>query len=159
MAQLIIPQGTLFTGLGSVCKRFDSNDTSQQFDLVNIQSAKIKVAGASQIIAGFLNQETAITNASTNCEINITPFMTIVMANNNSGAPFAATDVGNAFDITGGTGAQVIATSTRVTSMTIGAPTVAMRCIKYNPQGIRDDLNTNLTIGLFVIMEAQFAPI
>jgi len=158
-AGLVIPQGSLVPGLPDVIRKFDSNDTAVQFDLVNIQSGKIKVAAASQLIAGYLNQKTAITNASTNCEVNITPFLTVIMDSDASGTAISATTIGQSYNITGGTAAQIVATSTAVTSVSIAAPTVPLRLIKNNPQNVRDDLNTTTTVGKYMVISQQFGTI
>lgn len=164
MAQLIIPTGSIFPGLPDVNKKFDSNATTQQFDLVSIQpvsttSAEISVAAASELIAGVVNSKGSFTSASTGVEVNITPFLTIVMDNDNISTTFNPAHVGASFNIIGGTGAQLVDTSTVVTSMAIAAPTVPLRCIQYNPQGVRDDINTDLSVGRFMIIQPQFGAI
>lgn len=156
MAQLIIPQGSLFTGLAPVMRNFDSNVTAQQYDLVNIQSAQIEIADPGEKIAGYINQKGSFTSASASVEVDITPFMTVVMDNDNIGTTFAATHVGTVFDTIGGTGAQLVDTSTTAAGVTGGTSGGQLLCLAYNPQGIRDSLDSDTSVGLFMIKETQF---
>lgn len=156
MAQLIIPQGTLFAGLASVLRNFDSNVTLTQYDLVNVQSAQLEVVDAGEKIAGYINQDGSFTSSSTSVEVDITPFMTVVMDNDNDSTTFAATHVGTVFDTIGGTGAQLVDTSSTAAGVTGGTSGGQLLCLAYNPQGVRDDLDTDTSVGLFLIKEAQF---
>lgn len=156
MAQLIIPQGTLFAGLASVLRNFDSNVTLQQYDLVNVQAGQLEVVDAGEKIAGYINQDGSFTSSSTSVEVDITPFMTVVMDNDNDSATFAATHVGTVFDTIGGTGAQLVDTSSTAAGVTGGTSAGQLLCLAYNPQGVRDDLDSDTSVGLFLIKEAQF---
>lgn len=154
-AGLVIPKGSLIPGLAEVAHEWDSNVTGAQFDLVNIQNSQVEIADTGEVIAGYNNEKTAITNASTNVQVVITPFMQVVMDNDNTGTTFASTHEGELFDITGGTGAQIVDTST-AGAPEAGGASGQLICLEYNPQNVRDDLDTDTSVGLYMIREAQF---
>ncbi len=156
MAQLIIPQGSLFTGLAPVMRNFDSNVTLQQYDLVNVQAGQLEIVDAGEKIAGYINQKGSFTSSSTSVEVNITPFMVIVIDNDNDSATFAATDVGKVADTVGGTGAQQVDTSSLAAGVTGGTSGGQLLILGYNPQDIRDNLDTDTSVALAMIKEAQF---
>lgn len=153
-AGLVIPQGSLYN-IADTEIEVDSNVTGAASDLVNVQSAQLEIADAGEAIAGVLLE--AVTSASTSASVNITPYLTVVMDNDNDSATFASTDGkgSSLFDITGGTGAQIIDTDSRDASYDM-AGTGQMLCIEYNPQGIRSDLDSDTSVGLFMINEHQF---
>jgi len=78
------------------------------------------------------------------------PGMVVMMDNDNTGTTFAATHIGGRFDTAGGTGAQVVDTSTVAQDVTDSGQ---LFCIAYNPQGYGFDGDTS--IGLFEIAEIQ----
>lgn len=160
-AGLVIPQGTLFTGLSEVIAKFDSNVTGEQYDLVNIQNGQVEIADGGERVAGYVNQKTAITNASEDVEVNITPFMTVIMDSDETGDSLAQDLVGEYFDITGGTGAQIVDVSeTTAPETTAGSGQLVL--LKQNDGDhwdagqVRDDLDSDTSIGLYMIREAQF---
>lgn len=160
-AGLVIPQGSLFTGLSEVIKLFDSNVTGEQFDLVNIQNGQIEIADTGERIAGYINQKTAITSDSTDVEVNITPFMTVVMDSDETGDTLAQDLVGEYFDITGGTGAQIVDISaTTAPETTSGSGQLVLLDqndgTHWNAGEIRDDLEDDTSVGRYLIREAQF---
>lgn len=77
--------------------------------------------------------------------VNIDPDARYLLKNDNVGTTFAATHVGDYFDLTGNAGSQLVDTSS--TSATVGQ----LLCLEYNP-GIRD---TDSTYGIFKIAETQ----
>lgn len=157
MAQLIIPKGPLFV-LAEVLRNFDSNVTAQQFDLVNVQANQFEIVDGGEKIAGFINQKGSFTSSSTSVEVNITPFMTLVIDNDNDSATFAATDVGKVGDTIGGTGAQLLDTSSLVAGVTGGTSGGQLLVLEYNPQKARGDasLDADLSVALVMVKEAQF---
>lgn len=78
--------------------------------------------------------------------------MQFIMDNDNVGTTFAASHVGARFDTTGGTGAQVVDTST-VAQVGDGTDTGQLLCIAYNPKGFGYDSDTSL--GIFEVIERQ----
>jgi hypothetical protein len=69
------------------------------------------------------------------------------MDNDNDTDTFAATDVGNYYDIVGTTGIMQVDTTTHAT-------TGQLLAVEYNPQGFGADSDTSL--GLFCIAETIF---
>lgn len=156
-AGLVIPKGSLIPGIAEVTRKVDSNVTAANFDLVNVQSAQLEIADATEMIAGYINDDrSSITSSSEDVEIVVTPFTQVVMDNDNTGATFASTHAEGSyvFDITGGTGAQIVDTNTAATRYNAGS--AQLLCLEYNPQNIRDDLDDDTSVGLFMILEAQF---
>lgn len=151
----MIPKGSLVPGLAEVAREYDSNVTSAQFDLVNVQSGQMEIADTGETIAGYNNDKTAVTSSSENVQIVVTPFMQVVMDNDNTGTTFASTHEGSVFDITGGTGAQIVDTSTVLAGSTVGQ-SGQLICLEYNPQNVMDSLDSDTSVGLFMIREAQF---
>lgn len=151
-AGLVIPRGSAFTGIADHLIYRDSNVTGAQGDLVNIQSAQIEIVDAGEAIRGVLQE--AVTSASTDAAIVATPWLLVVMDNDNTGTTFAATHVDALFDITGGTGAQIVDTSSVDTSVD-NTQVGQLLCTEYNPQGIRSDLDSDTSVGMFMLAEQQ----
>lgn len=74
-----------------------------------------------------------------------------LLQNDNVGTTFAASHVGQYFDLTGATGAQLVDTSTA--SQTTGQ----LLCLSYNP-GI-DPVGSNTAYGTFKVAEHAFSPL
>lgn len=154
-AGLVLVRGSAFDA--DFIRPFLSAATITKNDIVNLTSAgELDVAGAGERILGVALE--AATSSSTDVQVNYSPFLTIVMDNDNDSATFAAADVGSFFDIIGATGAQLIDTSSKVDG-TVTTNSAQMACIAYNPQGIRDDLNSDTSVGLFQIREQQFSQV
>ncbi len=146
--------GSAVTGIADATLYVDSNVTAAINDLVNVQSAQMELADAGEVIAGILLKD-SITSSSTGVPINITPFLTVVMDSNSTF--IAATDAGGSsvFDISGGTGAQIVNTSTRAARVATPSNTAQLLCLQYNPQGVGFD--SDVSVGRFMILERQFA--
>jgi hypothetical protein len=157
-AGLVIPKGSLISGLSEILLTVDSNVTGEANDLVNIQNGQIEIADPGERIAGYVAQSDSITSSSSDVPVNITPFMQVVMDNDNTGTTFVSTHVGENFDITGGTGAQIVDTSTVQGSEGTGT-SGQLVCLEYNPQNVRDDLDSDTSVGLFMIREHQFSTV
>jgi hypothetical protein len=74
-----------------------------------------------------------------------------LLQNDNIGTTFAATHVGQYFDLIGATGAQLVDTST------VSTTTGLLLCLEYNPQ--IDPVKTDLTYGVFVLVESATDPL
>lgn len=153
-AGLVIPRGSKLASIPKQILRFDSNATLAKNDLVNVESGQLEVAGAGDFLAGYVMQ--AATSSSSDVPVDVTPLQLVVMDNDNTGTTFAATHVGNYFDITGGTGVQIVDTSTAGATYTALAGQLI--CLEYNPQGVRSDLDSDTSVGLFIMnpKERQF---
>lgn len=108
------------------------------------------------VIAGVAMQ--AASGASTTVKIAVAcPVeggrMTVLMDNDNVGTTFAASHEGGNFDVTGGTGAMVVDTSTITQGGTKATNIQQLKCIEYNPQGFGFDTDTS--IGLYEIVTVQ----
>jgi hypothetical protein len=146
-------RGPLFGG-PHIFRFFNSNATLTAGDLVNVTDSKLELAAAGERIAGVISK--AATNASTNHKVNITPYLTFLMDNDNVGTTFAATHANSYFfDITGTTGAQVVDTSTAAASDTV-ASTGQLKCLAFNPNAGTSLSDTS--VGLYMVnrAEAQF---
>lgn len=90
---------------------------------------------------------TATGNAASTVKVLvcIDPNMRYLLDNDNVGTTFAASHVGDYFDLTGATDAQLVDTST--TSNTTGQ----LVCLEYNPQ--IDPVKGDTSWGVFVIAE------
>lgn len=145
-----IAKGPLFNGTPQTLRAFDSNATLARGDLVNVTSNQLEIAAPGERIAGVLKK--AVTSASVGATVNITPYLTFLMDNDNDSATFAATDANSKFyDLIGGTGAQVVDTSSGAASDTV-ASTGQLVCLAFNPEG------NDTSVGLFMIRpeERQF---
>lgn len=153
-AGTIIVRGSEF-GFSDHVREFDSNATLTAGDLVNVQAGQLELADGdtSEVIAGVVLEST--TNAGTGVPVNITPGLRVVMDNNNVINTFAADDIGTRYNVTGATGAQIVNTQSQDTSYT--APSHQLLTLEYNPQGVRSDLDSDTSIGLFMIAKHQFA--
>ena len=143
-------RGLYFNGQPQTLKTYASNATLAAGDLVNLTSNQLEIAAPGERIKGVLMKPG--TSASTSLAVNITPFLTFLMDNDNDSATFAATDAGSSFfDLIGGTGAQVIDTSSRAASDAV-ASTGQLACLEFNPNG------NDTSVGLFMINpdERQF---
>lgn len=130
-----------------------SNATLAAGDLVNVVDGQLELAAAGDRIAGVLKN--AVTNA-TSGKVNITPYLTFLMDNDNVGTTFAATHANSYFfDITGTTGAQVVDTSTAAASETV-ASTGQLKCLAFNPNA--GTTLSDTSVGLYMInpSERQF---
>lgn len=125
---------------------YNSGATLASGDVVNMTSGELDIAATGERILGVIVK--AATSSTDNVQVNATPFLRVVMDNDNVGTTFAATHVGQAFDITGGTGAQVIDTST-VVDLATTTNSAQMTCLRFQPQfGI-----TGTSLGEFMIRE------
>lgn len=121
-------------------------------DFVYFSSGRITsatVAGARPV--GMV-METATGNAggSVVALTAIDPELRYLLQNDNVGTTFAATHVGQYFDLIGATGAQLVDTST--VSTTLGT----VLCLEYNPQ--IDPVKTDTSYGVFLLVNSALNP-
>lgn len=121
-------------------------------DFVYFSSGRITsatVAGARPI--GMV-QETATGNSSGSVSALtiIDDDVKYLLQNDNIGTTFAATHVGQYFDLIGATGAELVDTST--VSTTLGT----VLCLEYNPQ--IDPVKTDTTYGVFCLVNSARDP-
>jgi hypothetical protein len=107
-----------------------------------------EVTGAGDAIFGIALE--AATDGDDVRVLRAHPGMVVLMDNDNTGTTFAASHIGARFDTTGGTGAQVVDTSTDEQD---GTDAGQLFCIAFNPQGYGYD--DDESIGLFEIAEIQ----
>lgn len=150
IAGLSITRGSAF-GIADYVREFNSNATLTAGDLVNVESGKLELVSTSDLIAGVVME--SATNASTGVQVNVTPALQVVMDSDGSGV--LATQIGARFMVTGATGAQIIDISSVDTSAT--APSGQLVLLQNNPQGIAASLDSDTSVGLFMIAKHQFA--
>lgn len=117
-------------------------------DFVYMSSGRITsatIAGA-RIIGQVQQTGTGNAGGTVKALVAIDPDQRFLIQNDNLVTTFAATHVGQYFDLIGATGAQLVDTST--VSATVGQ----MLCMEYNPQ--IDPVRTDATYGVFKIAEA-----
>jgi hypothetical protein len=128
-----------------------SGVTITKGDLVYLTSGKISnatVTGSFRPLG--VAAETVVGTGTNKCLVLIDDEMILLMQNDNVGTTFAATHVGQYFDVTGATGAQLVDTSTASTT------TGVLFCLEYNPQV--DPVRADTTYGLFLIAESATDP-
>lgn len=136
-------------GADRVHMEFNAAGTFAEGDFVMLDGStgEVVVATAGSSILGVARE--AATNASTKVSVDITPYMVVLMDNDNDTETFAATHVGEWGDFTGGTGAM------QINSNTLSSTKAQLQCLEYNPQGYGFDSDTS--IGLFLVAERQFS--
>jgi hypothetical protein len=124
-----------------------SGVTVTKDDLVYFSSGRITSASVAGARCIGVVQETATGNAGGTVKalVAIEPNLKLLAKNDNIGTTFAATHVGQYFDVIGATGAQLVDTST------VSATTNQLLCLEYNPQ--IDPYRSDTTVGVFVIAE------
>ena len=140
-----IPKGSLI-GISPVILEKDAGGTFAVGDFVKFSSGEYVVGTAAAAVAGVAME--AATSASSGVAANITPYLMVLMDNDNDTTTFAATHPGTYFDFIGATGAMLVDTNT--TSATTGC----LLCLEYNPQGV--GLDSDTSIGKYVVIESLF---
>lgn len=121
-------------------------------DLVYFSGGRITsatIAGARPI--GMVS-ETATGNSAGTVSANVVVDnkMRYLLQNDNIGTTFAASHVGQYFDLIGATGAQLVDTST--VSTTLGT----VLCLEYNPN--IDPVASDTTYGVFLLVNSALSP-
>lgn len=116
-------------GVSPVLMEFDGGGTFAASDFVKFDgSGEIVVATAAAAYLGVALE--AGTTSTTGNQVNVTPFLQVIMTNDNDGTTFAAAHVGEYVDFTGATQLMQIDTST--TNVTTEAGFI---CLEYDPAG------------------------
>jgi len=138
-------------GADRVHMEFNAAGTFAASDFVKLDGStgELVVGTASTSILGVAKE--AATSASTGVSVDITPYMVVLMDNDNDTETFAATHVGEWGDFTGATGAM------QVDSNTLSSTKAQLQCIAYNPQGISLSYDSDTSLGLFVVVERQIS--
>lgn len=121
-------------------------------DFVYFASGRITsatVAGA-RLIGTVTETATGNAAGSVKANVAIDPDLRYLLQNDNIGTTFAATHVGQYFDLIGATGAQLVDTST--VSATLGQ----VLCLDFNPQ--IDPVKNDLTYGVFILINSALSP-
>jgi len=140
-----IPKGSLI-GISPVILEKDGAGTFAAGDFVKFSSGEYVVGTAAAAVAGVALE--AGTSSSEDVQANITPYLMVLMDNDNDGTTFASTHPGTYFDFIGATGVMQVDTSS--TSSTSGC----LLCLEYNPQGV--GLDSDTSIGKYVVIESLF---
>lgn len=120
-----------------------------------VTSATIAAARPIGMVQGAItgaNTGSATGNAAgtVTVDVVIDPELRYLLQNDNIGTTFAATHVGQYFDLIGATGAQLVDTSTVTTT------TGTLLCVEYNPQ--IDPVKTDTSYGVFVLVNSALSP-
>lgn len=91
------------------------------------------------------------TTGNVTCLVAIDDDIRYLLQQDNVGTTFAATHVGQYFDLIGATGAQLVDTST------VSATTGVLLCLEYNPA--IDPVASDLTYGVFMVVESFSDPL
>ena len=139
------PVGSLL-GISDILKEYLGGGTFAAQDLVMMDgSGEAIVATATSLLLGVANE--AGTASSTGVQINITPYLQVIMDNDNDSTTFTAAHVGEYADFVGATAAMYVDSSSH--SVTTRAE---LWCLEYNPQGY--GLDSDVSIGKYAIVES-----
>lgn len=130
-----------------------SGVTVTKGDLVYFASGRITsatIAGA-RIIGQVLETATGNAGGTVKALVCVDPQMRYLLDNDNAGTTFAASHVGQYFDLIGATGAQLVDTSTA------SATTGQLLCLDYNPQ--ISPVETDTSVGIFKVAEHAASPL
>lgn len=122
-------------------------------DFVYFASGRITSASvAGQPLIGMvLETKTGDANGTVEALVCVEPGQRYLLDNDNVGTTFAASHVGQKFDLTGATGAQLVDTSS------VSQTTGQLLCVDYNPT--IDPVRNDVSWGVFVIAEHALAPL
>lgn len=123
-------------------------------DFVYFASGRITsatITGDVRIIGQVQSTATGNASGTVKALVVVEPNAKFLMQNDNIGTTFAATHVGQYFDLIGATGAQLVDTST------VSATTGVVLCLEYNPQ--IDPVKSSTDYGVFKIAEHAFYPL
>lgn len=106
--------------------------------------------GGARLVGMALETATG-TSGTVSCLVCIDPMMRYLVDNDNAGTTFAATDVGQYYDLIGAAGAQLVDTSSE------SATTGQLVALEYNPQV--DPVTTDTSWGVYKIAESFLSPL
>lgn len=118
-------------------------------DFVFFSSGRITSASPTGVRLLGVVQSTVTGNAAGTNKVlvDVTPQALFAVDNDNVGTTFAATHVGQYFDITGGTGAQQADTST------VSASTGQLVALEFDPSYYSVGQDSDNSVGIFAIAE------
>lgn len=123
-------------------------------DFVYFSSGRITsatITGDSRPIGTVLETATGDSGGTVKALTVIDDDIRYLLQNDNIGTTFAASHVGQYFDLIGATGAQLVDTST------VSTTTGVLLCLEYNPQ--IDPVKADTTYGVFVLVESALDPL
>lgn len=123
-------------------------------DFVYFSSGRITsatITGDPRPIGMVLETATGDSGGTVKALVAIDDDLRYLLQQDNIGTTFAASHVGQYFDLTGATGAQLVDTSTASTT------TGLLVCLEYNPQ--IDPVKSDLTYGVFMLVESATDPL
>lgn len=123
-------------------------------DFVYFSSGRITsatITGDVRLIGQVQETKTGNSAGTAKALVLVDPNAVYLMQNDNLVTTFAASHVGQYFDLIGATGAQLVDTST------VSATTGVVLCLEYNPQIA--PVQTDLTYGLFMVVEHAARPL
>lgn len=143
--------GSIEGGNVTVLKSFvvTSGVTVTAGDLVYFASGKVTNASVTGARLIGMAQSTVVGDGTLQVQVNVDPLAMYLIKNDNVGTTFAATHVGQYFDVTGATGAQLVDTST------VSQTTGQLLCLEYGTDLTPGDV----TYGVFKIAEHAFSPL
>lgn len=130
-----------------------SGVTVTKGDFVYFASGRITSAtiGGEAVIGMALETATGNSGGTVKALVCMDPKMRYLLDNDNIGTTFAASHVGQKFNLTGATGAQLVDSSTASTT------TGQLLCVEYNPQ--IDPVRTDTSWGVFTVAEHLTDPL
>lgn len=141
--------GTLHGSTNGVAREFvvGNGVTVTEGDFVYFASGVVTNATVAGARLAGVAVSTVVGNGTRKVKVLVGDKNLYVVDNDNVGTTFAATHVGQCFDLVGATGAQLVDTST------VGA-SGSLVCVEYNPQ--ISPLEADTSQGLFMIAESAF---
>lgn len=106
--------------------------------------------GGERLVGVCLEAATGNAGGTVEALVCVDPLMRYLVDNDNDSSTFAATMVGEYFNLTGASGAQLVDTSSN--STTLGQ----LLCLEYNPQ--IDPVSADTSWGVFLIANHAFYP-
>ena len=123
-------------------------------DFVYFSSGRITsatITGDPRPVGMALETATGNSGGTVSALVAIDDDIRYLLQNDNVGTTFAASHVGQYFDLIGATGAQLVDTST------VSATTGVVICLEYNPQ--IDPVKSDTTYGVFALVESALDPL
>lgn len=146
----LYPRGSYVPGLPSTSREFTvgASDIAVN-DPQNLVASLSVIAGAGDFLAGVVR---VAASASGTAVLDVTPWQTFLIDNDNDSTTFASTHVGYRADTDGtGTGSEQMDTSTVDNTETGQDGTYV--CLEYNPQVSPYEADTS--IGMFMAVQHQ----
>lgn len=123
-------------------------------DFVYFSSGRLSsatITGDARPVGMVLETQTGNSGGTITALVNIDDDSRYLLQQDNIGTTFAASHVGQYFDLIGATGAQLVDTST------VSTTTGILICLEYNPA--IDPVASDLTYGVFMLVESATDPL